>query len=78
MADIKKDILLRVYFVYALIFLFAMAIMGRVFQLQYVEGDYWKQRSDSLTLAYKTIEPSRGNIFMLDCFRHCELKLIRN
>ena len=43
-----------------------MAIMGRVFQLQYVEGDYWKQRSDSLTLAYKTIEPSRGNIFSAD------------
>jgi cell division protein FtsI (penicillin-binding protein 3) len=66
MMDIKKDILLRVYFVYALIFLFAMAILGRVFQLQYVEGDYWKQRSDSLTLAYKTIEPSRGNIFSAD------------
>jgi cell division protein FtsI (penicillin-binding protein 3) len=66
MADIRKSILIRVYFVYALICLFALAIIFRVFQLQFVEGDYWRQKSDSLTLAYKTIEPSRGNIFSAD------------
>lgn len=45
---------------------FALAIIGRVFQLQFVEGDYWRGKADSLTLAYRTIEPSRGNIFSAD------------
>lgn len=66
MSDIKKSILTRVYVVYAFMCLFALAIIGRVFQLQFVEGDYWRGKADSLTLAYRTIEPSRGNIFSAD------------
>jgi cell division protein FtsI (penicillin-binding protein 3) len=66
MADIKKDILWRVYLVYGFICLFAVAIIGRVIQLQFVEGEYWRNKADSLTLAYINIEPSRGNIYSAD------------
>ncbi|MBS1764132.1 MAG: transpeptidase family protein [Bacteroidetes bacterium] len=66
MSDIRKGILARVYIMYALMCVFALAIIGRVFQLQFVEGDYWREKADSITLAYRTIEPSRGNIFSSD------------
>lgn len=66
MADIKKDILWRVYVVYAALCLFALAIVVRIGQIQFAEGDYWKSKADSLTLQYKSIEPARGNIYSAD------------
>ena len=66
MADIKKDILWRVYVVYVFICLFAVAIIFRVCQVQFAEGEYWRNKADSLTLGYKNIEPSRGNIYSAD------------
>jgi cell division protein FtsI (penicillin-binding protein 3) len=60
--DARKDILWRVYVVYAFICLFGLAIIVQVVRLQFVQGDYWRARADSLTTAYKTIEAARGNI----------------
>lgn len=66
MAEIKKDIIWRVYIVYVGFLLFGLAIVGRVAQLQFSEGEMWKAKADSLTLSYRTIEPSRGNIYAAD------------
>jgi cell division protein FtsI (penicillin-binding protein 3) len=66
MAEIKKDIIWRVYIVYIGFLIFGLAIIGRISQLQFVEGDKWKAKADSLTLSYRTIEPSRGNIYAAD------------
>lgn len=66
MQETKKDILWRVYFVYIFICLFGLAIIVQLCRLQFVQGEYWRAKADSLTLAYKKIEPSRGNIYSAD------------
>lgn len=66
MADAKKAIINRVYIVYFCVFLFGCAIIYRVFQLQFIEGNYWKSKADSLTIENRTILPVRGNIYTAD------------
>src|SRR6186997_110566 len=66
MGDTKKEILNRIYLVYIFICLFGFAIIGRIWQLQYVEGDKWRAMADSLTTKLKKIEPARGNIYTAD------------
>lgn len=65
-ADTKKDIMIRVYLVYAFICLFGLAILLQVFRLQFVEGEYWKQKAENLTTDIKNIEAARGNIYAFD------------
>lgn len=64
--DIKKDILWRIYLIYALMCLFSLVIIAQVIKLQYVEGTYWKSKADSLYTSYRNIEAIRGNIFASD------------
>ncbi len=66
MKETQKDILWRIYLVYIFICLFGIAIIAQVFRLQFIQGAYWREKADSLTLAYKKIEPSRGNIYSAD------------
>lgn len=66
MPEIKKDIIWRIYIVYACFILFGLGIITRIVHLQFVEGDKWKAKADSLTLSFRTIEPSRGNIYSCD------------
>jgi cell division protein FtsI (penicillin-binding protein 3) len=66
MKETQKDILWRIYLVYIFICLFGIAIIFQVFRLQFIQGTYWREKADSLTLAYKKIEPSRGNIYSAD------------
>ena len=65
-SDSKKDIMLRVYLVYAFICLFGLAIIIQIFRLQFIEGDYWKERAENLTTDFKNIEAARGNIYAAD------------
>lgn len=62
----KKDILRRVYIVYVLCFVFALAVIGRVCHIQFAQGDYWKGRADSFAVRELDIEAVRGNIFAVD------------
>lgn len=66
MAEKKHDILKRTYLVFAGFILFALVILGKVAHLQFAEGEQWKSKADSLTLAYKNISPVRGNIYASD------------
>lgn len=61
----RNNILLRVYVVFGFFALAALAVIGKVFYLQYIEYDYWKERSGkSVRIAY--MEGKRGNIFSSD------------
>lgn len=66
MSDNKKSILTRVYLVYAMVCLFGLAIVARIWHIQVVEGEYWRAKADSLTIKTMKIEPARGNIFSTD------------
>jgi cell division protein FtsI (penicillin-binding protein 3) len=64
--DIKKDILWRVYLIFLGIVVFSLFIVGRTVYIQQVEGEYWKQMSDSLHLEYRELDAERGTIYSED------------
>ncbi len=64
--DARKDIMWRVYLIYGIMVLFALAIIGQIIRLQFIEGDYWVAKADSLQTDYKKIDAVRGNIFAAD------------
>lgn len=66
MKNLKKDILKRVYLVYAFVGVFAIVILAQTFNVQYVEGAEWKQKAENLTTAYRKIDAVRGNIYAVD------------
>lgn len=66
MTEKKKDILWRIYLVYISILLFAVAIIYKVASIQFSEGEYWKEKSNTLTISQRDIEAVRGNIYAED------------
>lgn len=59
--DIRKDIVLRVGFVYILTALFGVVIIVKLFYLQLAEKDKWN-KANTLTMKDIVIEPNRGDI----------------
>lgn len=57
---------MRVYLSFGLIVLFAVAVLFRLFDVQFVEGHKWRAMADSLSTKYITIEAARGNIYSAD------------
>ena len=43
-----------------------LLIVGQIVRIQFVEGDEWRAKADSLTLRYVSIDAPRGNIFSSD------------
>ena len=64
--DVKRDILWRVYLSYILIIIVCMAIMGKAFYIQQVQGKYWRSLSDSLHQRIISIPAERGTIYSDD------------
>lgn len=56
----------RVFLAYGLMCVFAVAIVGRVAQIQFVQGEYWKSKAQTQSTAFQNIEAARGNIFAAD------------
>ncbi len=62
----RKGILKRTYGLYILLGLFGLVILGRVFQISFINGAYWRSKAENLTISYRTIEAVRGNIYAVD------------
>ncbi|WP_026839569.1 penicillin-binding protein [Gillisia sp. JM1] len=63
MATNEKHILNRLYFVAGCMFLFAAAVAVQLLNIQFVEGDKYKQLSEERTLKNFTIPANRGNLY---------------
>ncbi|WP_346319099.1 penicillin-binding protein [Chitinophaga sp. YIM B06452] len=61
--EIKKDILWRAYLCLIGMGVFAVAILGRVFFIQHIQGDYWRSMSDSLHTEFMDLDADRGTIY---------------
>lgn len=61
--EIKKDILWRAYLCLIGMGIFAVAILGKVFYIQHVKGDYWRSMSDSLHTSFMDLDADRGTIY---------------
>lgn len=64
--NVKKDIFWRVYLSFLLVLIMAVAIFVKSFRIQQIEGQYWREKAESLTTAFVNIEPVRGNIYAQD------------
>jgi cell division protein FtsI (penicillin-binding protein 3) len=64
--DVKRDILWRVYLSYILIIGVCIAILGKAFYIQQVQGKYWRGLSDSLHQRIVEIPAARGTIYSED------------
>lgn len=62
----KSIIIRRSFFVYALVAIGMIAVLLRVLQIQVVQGAQWREKSEKLTIDYRTIEAARGNIYAVD------------
>ncbi|MFC2080983.1 penicillin-binding protein [Bacteroidota bacterium] len=63
MKSIKKIIVNRVIGLYLGLLLLALLIIGRILQLQIVQGEELRQKAEELMMKYITIEPNRGDIY---------------
>jgi cell division protein FtsI (penicillin-binding protein 3) len=63
MKTIKQIIVGRVIGLYLGLFLLALLIVGRILQLQFLQGEELRQKAEELTLKYITIDPNRGDIY---------------
>lgn len=62
-STITKDIKIRIYLLFTVVFLAAMAIAGRIIQIQFFQGDYWKEKSKEQSYKNFTVRAVRGNIY---------------
>ncbi|HBK71592.1 MAG TPA: penicillin-binding protein, partial [Flavobacteriaceae bacterium] len=66
MAIEKKNILNRLYLLAGGVFLFAIAITYKIIDIQFVKGDYYKQKAEKLTVRDFEIKANRGNVYTAD------------
>ncbi|WP_298513876.1 penicillin-binding protein [uncultured Kordia sp.] len=66
MSVTEKNILNRLYFVAGGMFLFAIAVVVQLVNVQFVEGDKYKAMALESTVRKAVIEPSRGNVYADD------------
>jgi cell division protein FtsI (penicillin-binding protein 3) len=64
--DIKRDILWRVYLGYIAVVLLSVAILGKAFYIQQVQGKKWRSMSDSLHQKIEEVDAERGTIYSED------------
>ncbi len=66
MAIEKKQILNRAYILSGLIFLFSVAIIYKLIEIQFVEGDAYRGLAEQTTVKKFEIKANRGNIYSSD------------
>lgn len=63
--DIRK-IKQKMNFIYFLVLLSGVCILGRIIYLQFGEGDFWKQKAENKIYQVRTYQARRGNICAMD------------
>jgi len=60
---LKKDIVSRIYLLYGFMLLAAIAILFRIFQIQFTQGEHWISKAKIQTFKYSDVKAIRGNIY---------------
>ena len=63
MATTEKSILNRMYFVAGCLFIFAIAVGGKLLNIQFVHGEHYKELAEERTLKNFKIPANRGNLY---------------
>lgn len=65
-ANVKKEVITRIYIGFLLVCLLAAGIVGKAFYTQSVKGKYYISLADSLTIYPTKVKAERGNIYSHD------------
>ncbi|MDN3492009.1 penicillin-binding protein [Winogradskyella bathintestinalis] len=66
MATTEKNILKRLYFVAGCLFVFALAVVFKLVDIQFVQGDQYRALADKTTTRDFPIPANRGNVYSAD------------
>lgn len=66
MAVTEKSILNRLYFVAGIMFVFALAVVFKLFSIQFVQGDKYRAMAEERTIKNVVIPANRGNVYAAD------------
>ena len=61
--NIKQSIVLRTRIAFLLVLLFGVAILFKIFSIQIINGDEWKEKAEQISLKYRDVNALRGNIY---------------
>lgn len=64
--DRRKDILWRIYILYIGVLLVAVGIVWKIFTIQFIQGDHWRQKAEMLSKDTFLVKAPRGNIMASD------------
>ena len=64
--SLHKGILLRLYLIYFIFLLAALVIIARIIDIQFVQGDYWKEQFNKQAIKAFIIPATKGNIYSSD------------
>lgn len=63
---IKTNILLRIYLVYIVIIVMAVAVLVKAYQTQHYKGTFWVDKAKEMSTRLFSIPAERGNIYTYD------------
>lgn len=66
MAISEKNILNRLYFVAGCLFVFMLAVVVKLFTIQFIQGDQYRDLAEKRTIKNVTIPANRGNVYSAD------------
>lgn len=64
--SIKSNILLRVRIAFLVCVLSGFAVIAKIVYIQTVQGEKWRKKAEKLSLRYKKLPATRGNIYAND------------
>ncbi|MCX2742654.1 penicillin-binding protein [Mangrovivirga sp. M17] len=64
--NIKRSIVLRVRIAFIIMFVFALAIIYKIIEIKYIEGEKWVEMAESIGFRDKEVNAVRGNIYSDD------------
>lgn len=64
--SVKKEVLTRLYIVFACFAILGAVIVWKVFQIAIIEGEEWRSQGEQSYVKYKEVEAERGNILADD------------
>ena len=66
MAVTEKNILNRLYFIAGCLFVFMFAVIFKLFRIQFVQGDQYRDLAEKRTIKNVVIPANRGNVYSAD------------
>lgn len=66
MQDNKRTIMFRFFWVYLIIFIGFVFVIGKVFYIQVVEGSFWRKLSQERYEEMRDVKAKRGSIYSVD------------